>query len=109
MNPCFICGGLCCQVIKAPLIGGEIAEVLKLRSLHYDDSTCLLDCRCCQLTHEGRCAVYETKPQRCADFEVGGALCREIIARLKPDRAEEILRYLPTLPSQDPESNPPNQ
>jgi Fe-S-cluster containining protein len=30
------------------------------------------------------CTIYEIRPQVCRDFNRGGNLCREVLARIKP-------------------------
>ena len=54
--PCIECGGFCCT--------GH-------RGVALDDGTILpfVDGRCPHLSDDGRCGIYETRPQGCRDFD----------------------------------------
>ncbi len=45
------------------------------------DSHILLKLPCTMLTHEGRCAIYDDRPQMCRDYERGGWWCMDAIRR----------------------------
>ncbi len=50
-----------------------------------------MDCACTALTGEGRCGIYEDRPQMCHDYERGGEWCLEAIRRRRtPEQAEAI-------------------
>ena len=55
------------------------------------DSHVRLNCACTALTNEGRCSIYDDRPQMCRDYERGGAWCLEAIRRRRtPQESAEI-------------------
>ncbi len=74
---CAQCGGECCKYITIPLSELEELDIpwLQARGMLYGP-VWRIKSRCPRLTDEGKCAIYETRPETCKMFEVGGQSCR---------------------------------
>lgn len=83
---CRACGGACCETIIVPLSSDEDTD--RWVSLHGTrlDARVALDCRCSKLDTEGRCSIYDERPQLCRDFPVGSSACYDAVrARRSPE------------------------
>ena len=77
MNPtCAECGGKCCKTLlmQNAVLTSYQREFVETRGKAVGEHA-LLDCRCKHLTDDGRCGIYEQRPQAGRDYEVGGEFC----------------------------------
>jgi Fe-S-cluster containining protein len=71
MKPeCKQCGE-CCRyfAIKRVMKTKHVVEYMEARGYKFDGTTMLIPSVCPQLTEEGKCKIYETRPQVCRDYE----------------------------------------
>ncbi len=77
MNPtCAQCGGACCWgVMIDPFRGfsGDEQRWLKLHGFKKPDRI-KLD-KACEMLNDGKCSIYETRPNVCKRFVVGSPEC----------------------------------
>lgn len=73
---CLECKGACCEYITLPLFAKN-ADANRWLCLHGTKTGQAVDLeiRCSQLTTEGLCGIYHTRPQVCRDFKPGSAEC----------------------------------
>lgn len=91
---CALCKGACCEDVAVGLEGlpPDKLEFLRIRGTAREVTTpdgrvvtaLLIPHRCQHLTSDGRCGIYETRPQICRDLAMGGGACRSIIRRRRP-------------------------
>lgn len=88
MNPCEICKGACCESIILP-ISFKDKDAQRWLDLHGERSEMgiRLDCKCKALV-DGRCSIYDDRPEVCRVFEVGSAGC---LLALNTRRDEETI------------------
>lgn len=97
MADCQRCGGACCESITLDLstTNNDFLRFIELRSMPQkkEDGTVARNFNIpCMALKEGRCAIYESRPQMCKDFEPGGMLCiTTVTARRSAAEAIEIL------------------
>lgn len=103
-NPmCELCGGACCEAITLDITpfaqSSDFVRFLEFRSVpqvrEVDGrqmvSMRMFEARCLMLK-DGRCCVYDRRPQICRAFEPGGAACRSTVqARRQDELARRIL------------------
>jgi len=78
-NLCGKCGGSCC---KLQLVSLDDLKTTGAKSIHYEGETSnkiangyiQMD-RICPMLKNGKCDIYETRPQACRDFKVGSEKC----------------------------------
>ena len=75
---CKACGGRCCKVVivKMGRLSADLLRFFEMRGTVHGANWHVRS-RCKHLTIFGRCRIYETRPQTCKDFEVGGKMCNE--------------------------------
>lgn len=78
---CEICRGACCEYLEIR-IGGS-PDQQRWLGLHGTPSRygTALDCRCGELSTDGRCQIYLSRPSVCHDYPVGGAACVASVRR----------------------------
>ena len=93
MTACELCGGACCQSVTLPQVFGE--DVNRWLSLHgvQNGNLIRLPCKCLMLM-DGKCSIYEERPQICRDYEVGSEACLKAIERYRPEQKEEIHKLI---------------
>jgi hypothetical protein len=91
---CMICRGACCETIVMPPIPGDAGTWLALHGKALDGGRVELATPCRALGVCGMCGIYESRPQNCRDFAVGGPLCRDTVRRRRPEDAEQILKLI---------------
>ena len=72
-QPCFDCGGKCCKtlIVMAPSLDGLVRQtrlVAEHGNIAWIDSTC-------KYLADGRCSIYNDRPQACKDYPVDGPAC----------------------------------
>lgn len=89
IHPCFLCQGACCESI-----------VFDEKQLSPDHKTWLLlhgkqkegmielDCKCKKLGKDGKCTIYENRPDMCRVFSLGGQACLNTIKRRRKNYKE---------------------
>lgn len=66
---------------------------LSLRVVGPNDGPRLaLRCRCSELTDDGRCGIYDTRPEICKRYEAGGAECLETVRLTRTPAEYERIR-----------------
>ena len=82
---CLACGGACCETMAIPVsdIKAPSEDAFAWISHHAERSgNCLrFECRCLELTRDGRCGIYEDRPRVCRDYEPGNDDCLDAIRR----------------------------
>jgi Fe-S-cluster containining protein len=77
---CKDCNGACCRDVTFPIYG-ELDDVSKewldVRGVRTKKHRAIIPIICPQLTEDGRCRIYEDRPQACREFECGSASCLE--------------------------------
>lgn len=79
---CALCQGACCRTIGIPIdmsqleLGDKEHFGLRKMRIYIEPEVVVLDCACSALTTEGACGRYETRPQPCINFPLGGEECR---------------------------------
>lgn len=94
-DPCQICRGACCEEFSLPLIGITAEDdASKWFMLHGREAGAQLrfECKCTKLTDLGRCSIYETRPEICRRFEVGGEACLDVILRRRSLQQQALIR-----------------
>jgi Fe-S-cluster containining protein len=94
MTACELCRGACCESIILPLAGldDDGARWFRYHGKPMGEAV-ELQTRCEYLRH-GRCGCYQTRPEPCRAFSVGGELCRSTVERRRPEQAAAILALL---------------
>ena len=93
---CDVCRGACCESFSLPveaLRGVPNPDAMRWVELHATKPAGDLrfECRCTALTTEGRCGIYETRPNVCRIFTPGGLDCLEtVLARRSAEDYERI-------------------
>lgn len=92
MTPCELCRGACCETIVL-LRGSDSDDVWQWLSFHgkEEDGTVRLPIPC-QHLKEGRCSIYETRPNCCREYKVGSDACLKALARR--ENAQDILKLI---------------
>lgn len=92
---CLTCRGACCESFALPLVDirPPSRDALRWVALHGDteDGWIRFDCRCTALNRGGLCAIYDTRPDVCRDYEPGCPDCYDAVRRRRtPDQYAEI-------------------
>jgi len=92
---CDVCAGACCETFMLPIadILVPTADARGWLILHgVETAPGLLEfaCRCRALTPDGRCGIYETRPEVCRLFVPGGPDCLAAVRARRADRFAEI-------------------
>lgn len=97
MNPvCDMCKGACCESIALPLPDEPAADDIRWLSYRGKIRNRMLriEVPCSQLTSEGQCGQWATRPQLCRDYQVGSDACRWAIQERRSTNRDEILAKL---------------
>ena len=94
MTPCDLCRGACCESIALP-IRYEDADAQRWLAYHGTETPggIMMDCKCSKLKN-GKCSIYQTRPEVCRVFEVGSVGCLDAIRRRRPFKAGEIIKLM---------------
>ena len=77
MTPlCQSCNGACCRNVRLPVgpLDPEQTRAAETRGVVVD-GVWFIDSVCKHLTGGGRCSIYETRPDACRAYGVGGEAC----------------------------------
>jgi Fe-S-cluster containining protein len=77
MSLCDECNGACCRVvtIRVGEVTADQAAWAAMRG-RMSGGTWEVRATCENLTVEGRCAIYDRRPEVCREYESGGKQCR---------------------------------
>ena len=87
---CENCNGACCQGLLMAYADESAVELLELRGLRcfqaraHDHGYEVFSPPCRFLNPEGKCSVYEMRPEGCKLYPVGGPSCRQMRALWYP-------------------------
>lgn len=89
MSPCEMCQGACCKSIAFPSswFGAEMDWVKLHGSLEGDRVR--FNQPCSKLC-DGKCTIYETRPEACKAYPVGSESCLRAVKLFAPEREQEI-------------------
>lgn len=78
---CALCAGACCESIVMPVaIAGPAAVWLRYHGNPVGALGVELPCACRMLV-DGKCSVYDHRPDNCRADVVGGQMCRDAVKR----------------------------
>lgn len=91
--PCALCAGACCETFVVPLPVNPPPDAIRWLGMRGEirNQTLRINVACCNLTDDGECGVWETRPQGCRDYKIGSPACREAVLRLRSTTAQAIL------------------
>lgn len=93
MTPCDLCRGACCETLVLPVELGLMSQqdkrFFRLRG-DFEPGGLRVDAPCRQLTDEGRCGIYQSRPDACRTYEVGSPACRAAVRARRGDLAPVI-------------------
>lgn len=110
MHPaCEVCRGACCESLYVPIARDKATrdfyntrgQVFTVLGQPHDIAE--IDSQCRHLDICGRCVIHDSKPAACDAFEVGCKECRLAIKRRRSHQADDILRLIDHLPTNDPQ------
>ncbi len=97
-NMCFRCRGACCEEFILPLDAIEVrrdADAKRWFQLHGSlliGPRIHFECKCTQLTDEGKCSIYETRPDVCKVLEPGSEACLNVVRRRRTEVEYEYIK-----------------
>lgn len=97
MNPvCAECKGACCQSFVVSIPANPDVDVVRWLGLRGEirNGALRLNVPCRELTDNGTCGIWASRPKPCHDYEVGGVSCRRAIVDRRSDRADVLLDML---------------
>ena len=73
---CEDCAGSCCRDVLLPVgdVSPAVREWMETRG-PIIDGLWRIPARCKYLSEDGKCIIYDTRPEACRTYEVGGAHC----------------------------------
>jgi Fe-S-cluster containining protein len=81
MNSCDSCNGACCRwwILPLAILDAIPADAERWLRFHLEQHPrgLIIPVSCQMLNSEGKCSIYDHRPQVCVDFKVDGADCRE--------------------------------
>lgn len=96
-DPCYYCGGACCESLVFPVRrSGPEADFLQVRGQPLEIAGkphVEVESPCPMLNSCGQCRIHSagTYPKVCASFEVGGLLCRLTVERRRRGHQRELI------------------
>lgn len=88
MNPvCEACQGACCESVTIAIPEDPPADYVRWISYRgkISNRRIHLEAQCSMLTNQGKCAIWDTRPQPCKDYVVGGMACLDAIHRRRAE------------------------
>ena len=80
---CEVCRGACCESFSAEIFmspqSKDAQRWFDLHSTPADNNKRIFECKCTQLTREGRCAIWDERPMICELFIAGSRECLETV------------------------------
>jgi len=75
---CKECGGKCCKglTFNAAELSELQLDLLATRCFSDAHGMLWVTCRCKHLLPDGGCGIYDTRPELCRAYKVGGTACR---------------------------------
>lgn len=94
---CERCRGACCESFSLPAITilsptADARRWIELHGTNRPGHMLHFECRCTALTAEGRCGIYETRPQVCRVFKAGGVDCLDTLRRRRTPEEYQAIR-----------------
>jgi len=92
---CEVCKGACCESMTLQLSEADNVDEKRWLVLHgklYNDWV-ELPCPCSMLV-DGKCSIYETRPDKCDKAQVGGFDCIFAISRRRPENVIELMNLI---------------
>lgn len=104
---CSECRGACCEEVIIPRcavtmpdddavrwfeLRGEYAPLELLEGIELPEAGLRLEVPCTKLTEDGRCGIYEERPNVCAAYEAGGADCLDTVRRRRTPEDYQRIR-----------------
>ena len=91
---CDVCAGACCEEFIMP-DNGSRDDASRWFALHGSSKVLagylVFECRCTRLSVDGRCSIYDTRPDICRRYMRGGIDCVETVQRRRiPEEYAEI-------------------
>lgn len=97
VNPaCELCRGACCEGLRFPVTWFQSPDIETWFAYHgVKDSAdhIYLSCPCCNLK-DGRCSIYDSRPEVCRMFTVGSVACRAAIHRNRLQQEKDIVQLI---------------
>jgi len=97
MNPaCELCRGACCEGFRLPdaMFNSDDLNTWLNNHGQKEGNHIYFPCPCGHFK-DGKCLIYNFRPDVCKQFEVGGVPCRRAITRNRPRKhAEAIWKLL---------------
>ncbi len=96
---CEVCGGACCEDFELP--AADVAALppdadkawwFALHGSAAPGEYVRFDCACTKLTNEGRCGIYDKRPNLCRDMRPGGLDCLAWVRRRRTREQYERIR-----------------
>jgi Fe-S-cluster containining protein len=80
-HPCDVCRGACCQSFLVPLPRDPRPDVVRFLGLRgsIERGFLRVDRACDELSDDGRCNIYDRRPQPCREYKVSGPDCRRAV------------------------------
>lgn len=95
--PCTNCRGKCCvgliDVYPEDIIFNEETLVQMSTNPKYEKEMKLKDGNVCIALVDGKCSIYEKRPQVCRDFAVNGCCCVLFQLGVKTAHESEVCMY----------------
>ena len=94
MTACDLCKGACCEAIVLPFVFKD-EDIQRWFAYHGTETNRGLqfDCKCNKLKN-GKCSIYEDRPNVCRDFTVGSPGCLAAVRRRRPFKEKEIVALI---------------
>jgi Fe-S-cluster containining protein len=88
---CELCRGACCEAFLINInISSDFNKWLSFHGEEMGKSRFLFELKCCNLKN-GKCDIYEDRPEMCKEFGVGSEECQYAITRYRPKKAFKLL------------------
>ena len=78
MTACELCKGACCEGFYLKISDTEHGRWLRYHGKVINDMV-YIPAKCNYLNKKGKCDIYETRPEPCRRYEVGGPACRQTV------------------------------
>jgi Fe-S-cluster containining protein len=73
-------------------VRGELVPHELLEGIMLPEAGLRLDVRCTKLTDDGRCGIYEERPDVCREFAPGNRHCLEVVSRRRSAEDYQLIR-----------------